>query len=89
MQQLGKRLRDLRHEQGLTLAQLGRQVGLSASYLSQIERGITMPSLSKLTTIAKTLDVGVGHFFEDDISSPRVVRSSQGKRLRSMVCRDM
>ena len=81
MRNLGKRLRELRHEQELTLAQLGRQVGLSASYLSQIERGVTMPSLSTLTTIARTLDVGVGHFFEDDVSSPRVVKSNQGKRI--------
>jgi transcriptional regulator with XRE-family HTH domain len=81
LRQLGKRLRDLRHEQGLTLAELGRQVGLSASYLSQVERGITMPSLSKLTTIAQELDVGVGHFFEDDHSTPRVIESNQGKRI--------
>jgi len=81
LQQLGKRLRHLRHERGLTLAQLGRQVGLSASYLSQIERGVAMPSLSNLTTIARILDVGVAHFFEHDVSAPRIVRSSQGKRI--------
>lgn len=81
MQQLGKRLRALRHEQGLTLAELGRQVGLSASYLSQVERGITMPSLSTLTTIARELDVGMGHFFEDDHSALRVIKSTHGKRI--------
>jgi quercetin dioxygenase-like cupin family protein len=56
-------------------------VGLSVSYLSQIERGVTMPSLPNLTTIAKTLDVGVAHFFEDDMSSPRIVESNQGVRI--------
>lgn len=81
MQNLGKRLRDLRHGEGLTLAEVGRQVGLSASYLSQIERGITMPSLSNLTAIARALGVGVAHFFEDDISAPRVVKSCQGRRI--------
>jgi transcriptional regulator with XRE-family HTH domain len=81
LRELGKRLRALRHEQGLTLADLGRQAGLSASYLSQVERGITTPSLSKLTTIASTLDVGVAHFFETEVSSPRVVKSDQGKRV--------
>ena len=83
MQNLGKRLRALRDERGLTLAQLGQQVGLSASYLSQVERGVTMPSLSRLTTLAKALDVEMGYFFEDDVSSPCVVRLNQGKRLRS------
>ena len=81
MQNLGKRLRALRNEQGLTLVQLGQQVGLSASYLSQIERGETMPSLSRLTTLAKALDVEVGYFFEDDVSAPCIIRLNQGKRL--------
>jgi transcriptional regulator with XRE-family HTH domain len=78
---LGKRLRALRKEHGLTLAQLGQQVGLSASYLSQIERTVTMPSLARLTTIARALDVEVRYFFEDDVSSPCVVKLNQGKRL--------
>ena len=81
MQDLGKRLRALRNERGLTLAQLGQQVGLSASYLSQIERGLAMPSLSRLTAIASALDVEMGYFFEDDAPSPCVVRLNQGKRL--------
>ena len=81
MQDLGTRLRALRNERGLTLAQLGQQVGLSASYLSQIERGVAMPSLSRLTTIASVLDVEMGYFFEDDVPSPCVVRLNQGKKL--------
>jgi transcriptional regulator with XRE-family HTH domain len=80
---LGKRLRALRKEQGLTLAKLGQQVGLSASYLSQIERGVTMPSLARLATIASALDVEVRHFFEEDVSDPCVIRLNQGKRLGS------
>lgn len=81
MQDLGKRLRALRRQQHLTLAQLGRQVDLSASYLSQIERGVTMPSLPRLTAIARALGVGVGYFFEEDVSLPCVVRADCGKSL--------
>jgi len=40
-----------------------------------------MPSLSNLTTIAKSLDVEMGYFFEDTTSSPCAVRSNEGKRL--------
>jgi transcriptional regulator with XRE-family HTH domain len=83
VQNLGKRLKALRNERELTLVQLGQQVGLSASYLSQIERSVTMPSLARLTTIAKALDAEVGYFFEDDVFSPCVVESNQGKRLGS------
>jgi transcriptional regulator with XRE-family HTH domain len=81
VQDLGKRLRAVRKEQGLTLIQLGQQVGLSASYLSQIERGVTMPSLSRLTAIASALDVEVRYFFEEDGTAPCVVRLDRGKRL--------
>jgi transcriptional regulator with XRE-family HTH domain len=83
VQSLGKRLRALRKEQRLTLTQLGQQVGLSASYLSQIERSVTMPSLARLTAIASALDVEVRYFFEDAASSPCVVRLNQGKKLDS------
>jgi transcriptional regulator with XRE-family HTH domain len=83
VQELGKRLRILRNKQGLTLTQLGEQVSLSASYLSQIERGVAMPSLPKLTAIANALSVEVRHFFEEDASSPRPIRSNQGRRLKN------
>jgi len=83
VQSLGKHLKALRKERGLTLVQLGQQVGLSASYLSQIERGVTMPSLARLTAIASSLDVEVRYFFEDAASSLCIVKSNQGKRLEN------
>ena len=83
MDDLGKRLKALRNEQGLTLVELGNQVDLSASYLSQIERGVAMPSLARLATLARVLGVDVGFFFEHEVSSPGVVRSEQGKVLRN------
>ena len=81
MQNLGKRLKALRSERGLTLAQLGQQVGLSASYLSQLERSVTMPSLPRLTAIARALDAQVRYFFEDNASPACVVRLNEGKKL--------
>lgn len=82
METLGSNLKTMRTAQGLTLAQLGEKVDLSASYLSQVERGVTMPSLLRLTGIAEALGVEVRVFFEDDASSPCVVRANQGRKLR-------
>jgi transcriptional regulator with XRE-family HTH domain len=81
MESLGKKLRAGRTAQGLTLVQLGEVAGLSASYLSQVERGVTTPSLTRLTRIAGALGVEVRYFFEEDAVAPCVVRADRGKKL--------
>jgi len=78
---LGTNLKTLRTAQELTLAQLGERTGLSASYLSQVERGVTTPSLTRLTSIAEALGAEVRYFFEEATASPCVVRANQGKSL--------
>jgi len=78
---LGRRLRALRTELGITLAQLGRMVGLSASYLSQIERNKTKPSLATLSSIAETLGVELSSFFEHSTPVWQVVRKGRGEQV--------
>lgn len=78
---LGKRLKALRTERGITLAQLGNMVGLSASYLSQIERNKTRPSLATLSSMAKTLGVELRYFFEHSTPAWQVVRKGRGQKV--------
>ena len=47
----------LRRERGLTQKELGRKSGLSRSFLSQVENGSRVPSLSSLTRISAALGV--------------------------------
>ncbi len=47
----------LRRERGLTQQELGRKSGLSRSFLSQVENGNRVPSLSSLTRISAALGV--------------------------------
>ena len=82
MENLGRRLKALRTEQGTTLAQLGEMVGLSASYLSQIERNKAKPSLAALSSIAETLGVEMRSFFEHPAPVWEVVRRGQGDQVR-------
>ena len=42
-QRIGPAIRKLRHEQSLTLDDLAAQAGISASHLSRLERGQTLP----------------------------------------------
>lgn len=61
---MGERLRLLRKEAGLTLAQVSERSGLSVGYLSQIERDLSHPSIRALSDIAKVLEVSMGWLFQ-------------------------
>lgn len=61
---IGRRLRQLRHARGLSLAQLSRDAGLSQGYLSQVERDRATPSTTALSRLSEVLGVSVAHFFE-------------------------
>jgi len=52
---LGSTLRDLRKARGLTLQQLADLCGLSQPFLSQLENGKAVPSLSALSNVARAL----------------------------------
>ncbi|MET9789595.1 helix-turn-helix domain-containing protein [Streptomyces canus] len=53
--ELGSAIRKLRKERGLTLVQLAERATLSHPFLSQLERGLTRPSMSSLHRIARAL----------------------------------
>jgi len=61
----------------MTLAELGEKANLSISYLSQIERDKTSPSLTTLETIAKSLNIGLRYLFESDDEVAFVVRANR------------
>ncbi len=57
--QLGERLRAVREQAGIGVRELSRRVGLSASMVSQLERGLTMPSVTTLYAITSALGVSL------------------------------
>lgn len=66
---VGRRLRDLRRERGLSLEQVAARTGLSIGFVSQVERGLSSPSLRVLALLADTLQTGIGGLFES-IAAP-------------------
>ncbi|MDK1378464.1 MULTISPECIES: cupin domain-containing protein [unclassified Sinorhizobium] len=60
---LGERLRRRRKELKLTLQTVADRSGFSVGFISQIERGITVPSLTSLIAVCRTLEVEVGTVF--------------------------
>lgn len=80
---IGARLQALRREQGLTLEQLGSDSGFSTGYLSQIENGSAVPSLTALQLIAAELGVEVADFFPDERRpGTRLIRSGERREFR-------
>lgn len=52
---MGQTLRYEREDLGLTLEEIEAEIGISASYLSKIERGLLLPPTSTLQDIAEFL----------------------------------
>lgn len=65
-------VRALRKQRGLTLETLAGRAGLTKSYLSKIERGLSTPSIAVAMKIARILEVDVGQLFVDDASRSRM-----------------
>lgn len=78
---IGPRIRARRNELGLSLRDLAQQVGLTASFLSQIERKQADPSIKSLRKIADALDVPMLYFLAENGEPEPVVRKGQRKRL--------
>jgi transcriptional regulator with XRE-family HTH domain len=66
---IGRRLAAYRAERGLRVAELAREVGVTPSLISQIERGQSRPSVSTLFAIAQALAVPVDAFFREPPAS--------------------
>lgn len=57
MQDYRKILKKHREQKGLSQHQLARQLGLTQTFLSEIERGRKNPSLEQLFRICQALDI--------------------------------
>jgi DNA-binding XRE family transcriptional regulator/mannose-6-phosphate isomerase-like protein (cupin superfamily) len=62
---IGRRLATHRARRGVRVAELAREVGVTPSLISQIERGQSRPSVSTLFALAQALDVPVDAFFRE------------------------
>jgi transcriptional regulator with XRE-family HTH domain len=63
---VGSDLRALRKSRSVTLATLAADLDRSIGWLSQVERGLSEPSINDLRRIAGTFDIPVGFFFRND-----------------------
>ena len=63
---VGERIRGLRKARGLSLKDIALEAGLSAGFLSQVERGLSSASVRALARIADALGVMISDIFPSD-----------------------
>jgi transcriptional regulator with XRE-family HTH domain len=79
--QLGPRIRALRQARGLTLRELAERAGVTESFLSQVEREVTSPSIASVQKIARGLDLAIAELFVEEAPHGRVVRRAERRRI--------
>lgn len=83
---IGPKIRLLRRSLSLSLQVLSDRTAISIGLLSQIERGISAPSLKNLVALSTALGVRTGWFFEDghageDDERDLIVRREYRRRI--------
>ena len=71
MEGLAILIRDLRKHRKVTLRELADRMGRSVGFLSQVERGISRPTVADLTAIGEALGTPTTYFYS--LSKPRSV----------------
>src|SRR5689334_5195743 len=79
---VGALIRRERRRQGLSLRELARRVGISASMLSQVETGRTRPSVSTIYAIATELGLSIDALLSDSGAGPASAAGAGGTRAR-------
>ncbi len=84
---VGRRIRELRRARQLSLETVVARTDLSIGFVSQIERGLSSPSLRVLATLADVLGVGIAALFgarpdDDGASGGVVTREAQRAELK-------
>ncbi len=78
-------IRALRKARGLTLSEIALRLGRSVGWVSQVERGLSTPSLSDLRAFADLFAVPVSLFFGHDVANEAergaIVRAGRRRSL--------
>ncbi len=66
---LGKRLKEARLAKHYTQELLAEKASITIVYLSELERGVKLPSLTKFVELAQLLDVSTDYLLRDDLDA--------------------
>ncbi len=83
--EVGRRIKRLRGEQNLTLKMVEAASGVSATHVSEIERGETIPTVKALSRIARALGKRPAFFLEDNELGDASVLTAESRVRESTV----
>ena len=94
---IGKRVRAIRLEKGLSQIQLGARIGIVGNYICNVETGRSHSTLTRLMKLAIALDVPVTDFLVDlkkkpdasDISLNEVVAIAKALKMSKEEPKDL
>jgi len=80
---IGDKVRKCRKSKGMTLTELAELTGVTASFLSQLERNLIDPSLSTLRKLSKVFEISMSSFLDDEGENEPVIfiKSGSGRKL--------
>jgi len=77
---IGKKLRELRKQNDLTLEDLASRSELTKGFLSQVERNLTAPSIATLEDILEALGSNLSEFFHEE-EEKQMISSLMRKKI--------
>ena len=63
---IGEKIKNLRTILGLTQEELAERAELTKGFISQLERGLTSPSISSLEDVLEALGTNISDFFKEE-----------------------
>jgi transcriptional regulator with XRE-family HTH domain len=87
--EIGKKIKEIRENKGISLQEFAKLTGFSSAILSQIENHLESPSLGTLLKIAKALEVDLGIFFGVEGKSPYyITKKGEGVNVARFASKD-
>lgn len=78
---VGDKIRQIRTQQNISLSELAARIGVSKSYISQLERNAADPSVSVLRKIAAALHVSAAFFFDESFEEPVIIKKKPDDKM--------
>ena len=82
---MGTRIREARKRLHLTQDNLAEKLDVSLTYISEIERGLKMPSMQLFIKLVEILDVSADYLLRDSISTGKLFgENAIGRKIEKL-----